>query len=157
MGFRFGFAEFIVTVLALGAIAYGARYMVTQGLEIVVASQPKAVRPADTYPTFDWTGCDLGLGQSRAIVSKPCRWDPTPYTAPQPLLVPTMSKADSEKAAAWFSFAGLWPLAVGVVAALILLIIRGLAASATSRREFAALERLAELGPERDPFGGKRL
>lgn len=151
MGFRFGFAEIVVTVLALGAIAYSARYMVTEGLEVMIASQSKAVRPAD-YPTFDWSGCDIGgVGPSRAIVSKPCRFDTTPYSAPQPFSVPTMSKADSQKAAAWFSFAGLWPLAVGVVAALVLFVIRGLAASAAARREFEAIERLAE-GPDRHSF-----
>ena len=152
MGLRFGFAEVIVTVLALVAISYGARYMLTQGLEVVIASQPKAVSSADSYPSFDWSGCDLGFGQSRAIVSKPCRFDSTTYTAPQPFSIPTMSKADSEKAAAWFSFAGLWPLAVGIVAALVLLVIRALGANAASRREFEALERLAEEGPERRSF-----
>jgi len=30
------FAEIIVTVVAVGAIAYGGRYMLTQGLEVVM-------------------------------------------------------------------------------------------------------------------------
>jgi hypothetical protein len=152
MRFRFGLAEFIIAVLALGAMAYGFRYAVTQGLQIVIASQPPAVKPSDSYPSFDWTSCDLGLSKSRAIVSKPCRFEPTPYAEPQALPVQQMSEADSRKAALWFSSAGLLPLGVGIVAALVLLILRGLAAKAASRREYAALERLAGLGPDRDPF-----
>jgi hypothetical protein len=151
MGFRFGFAEIIVTVLALGAIAYGARYMVTQGLEVVIASQPPAVKSADTYTSFDWASCNQGFGGSRAIVSKPCRYEPT-YLDPQPMPVQTMSEADSKKVALWFSSAGLWPVAVGVVAAAVLLLIRALAANAASRREFEALERLAEEAPEGHSF-----
>ena len=147
-----------MTVLALGTIAYGGRYMLTQGLEVVIASQPKAVKPADTFTSFDWSGCDLGLNGSRAIVSKPCRFEPTTLTAPSPFPVQAMSAADSKKVALWFSSAGIWPLAIGVIAAMVLLIIRALAANAASRREFAALERLAEREPRRDPFDrGKRL
>ncbi len=152
MRLRFGFAEFVIAVIALAAMVYGFRYMVTQGLEVVIASQPPAVKPVDSYPAFDWSGCDLGLSQPRAIVSKPCRFEPTPYSVPQPMPVQTMSEADSKKAALWFSSAGLLPLGVGVVATLVLLIIRGLAANAASRREFEALERLAESGPERHSF-----
>jgi hypothetical protein len=152
MRFRFGLAELILAVVALGAMAYGFRYMVSQGLEVVIASQPRAVKPADTFTSFDWSGCDLGLSASRAIVSKPCRFEPTPYSAPQPMPIQTMSEADSRKAALWFSSAGLLPLAVGVLAAVVLLIIRGLAANAASRREFEALERLAESGPDRRSF-----
>jgi hypothetical protein len=110
------------------------------------------VKPEDTYPSVDWTGCDLGLSQSRAIVSKPCRFEPTPYSVPQPMPVQVMSEADSKKAVLWFSSAGLLPLGVGVVAVLVLLMIRGFAANAASRREFEALERLAEEGPERQSF-----
>jgi hypothetical protein len=149
---RIRFAEFVLGAIALGAVAYGFRYMVTQGLEVVIASQPRAVKPADTYPSVDWTGCDLGLSQSRAIVSKPCRFEPTPYSVPQPMPVQVMSEADSKKAVLWFSSAGLLPLGVGVVAVLVLLMIRGFAANAASRREFEALERLAEEGPERQSF-----
>jgi hypothetical protein len=47
---RFGLAEFIIAVFALGAIAYGFRYAVTQGLQIVIASQPPAVKPSNTIP-----------------------------------------------------------------------------------------------------------
>src|SRR5579862_7862707 len=121
MRFRFGLAEFVIAVLALGAIAYGFRYAVTQGLQVVVASQPPAVKPSDTYPSFDWANCDLGWGKSRAIVSKPCRFEPTPAPEPQASPLKLMSEADSQKAALWFSSAGLLPLGVGVVAAIALL------------------------------------
>ena len=155
---RFHFFEFVLAVVALVAIAYGVRYMLTQGLEVVVASQPVTIRPADTFTSFDWSGCDLGIGGSRAIVSKPCRFEPNTNTAPPPFTIPQMSEGDSKKAALWFSSAGLWPLAVGVVATFVLLMIRALAANAVSRREFAELERLAELAPKRDAFNrGKRL
>jgi len=155
---RFRFVEFVLAVVALVAMAYGFRHMITQGLDVVIASQPVAVKPVDTFTTYDWSGCDLGLGRSRAIVSKPCRFEPNSYTASQPFAIHQMSEADSKKAALWFSAAGVWPLAVGVVAVLILLMIRALAANTASRREFAAMERLAELGPRRDPFDrGKRL
>ena len=127
MRFRFGLAEFILAVLALGAVAYGFRYAVTQGLQIVIASQPPTVKPVDSPFSFN-AGCDLGLSQSRSIVSKPCRYEPTTYTAPQALPIQQMSEADSQKAALWFSSAGLSPLGVGVVAVLALLILRGLAA-----------------------------
>ncbi len=50
---RFGFAEFVVAVFALAAMTYGFRYMVTQGLETVIASQPAPVKPSDTYASFD--------------------------------------------------------------------------------------------------------
>ncbi|HXP75186.1 MAG TPA: hypothetical protein VN823_13660 [Stellaceae bacterium] len=157
MRFRFGLAEFILAVIALGAVAYGFRYAVTQGLQIVIASQPPAVKPSDTYPSFDWAGCDLGLSKSRAIVSKPCRFEPTPAPEPQAFPVQLMSEADSQKAALWFSSAGLLPLGGGVAAVLALLFLRGLASKAASRREYAALERLAALPPERDPFDRDRF
>jgi len=153
---RFRFAEFILAVIALGAVAYGFRYAVTQGLEIVIASQPPAVKPVDSPYSFD-AGCNLGFGTSRAVVSKPCRWDPTPAPEPQAFPLQLMSEADSQKAALWFSSAGLLPLGVGVVAVLVLLILRGLAAKAESRREYAALERALGLGPERDPFDRERF
>jgi hypothetical protein len=157
MRFRFGLAEFVLAVIALGAMAYGFRYMVSQGLEIAIASLPPAVKPVDSPYSFDWAGCDLGLSKSRAIVSKPCRFEPTPYTEPQALPIHVMSEADSQKAALWFASAGLLPLAVGVVATLVLLVLRALAAKAASRREYAALEHLAGLGPERDPFEREQL
>jgi hypothetical protein len=156
MRFRFSLAEFIIAVIALGAMVYGFRYAVTQGLEIVIASQPAAVKPVDSPYTFD-AGCDLGMSQSRSMASKPCRWDPTPAPEPQKFPLQLMSEADSKSAALWFSSAGLLPLGVGVLAVLALLIFRGLAAKAESRREYAALERLAGLDGERNPFDRERF
>lgn len=158
---RFRFIEFVLAVAALGAVVYGARYMVGEGLEVVVASQPPRQTYADT-PIIDWNGCNVGLTTSRpSAASKPCRFEPTPYSAPQAFPIQTMSEADSKKAGLWLASAGLLPLAVGAVAALVLLVIpmivRSLAANAASRREFAALERLAEAKPERDPLNWKRL
>lgn len=153
---RFRFAEFILAVIALGAMAYGFRYAVTQGLQIVITSQPPAVKPVDSPYSFD-SSCDLGLSKSRAIVSKPCRFEPTPAPEPQTSPLQLMSEADSKSAALWFSSAGLLPLGVGAVAVLVLLFLRGLAAKAASRREYAALESALGLGPERDPFDRERF
>jgi hypothetical protein len=153
---RFRLAEFILGIIALGAIAYGFRYAVTQGIQIVIASQAPTIKPVDSPFSFV-SGCDLGLSQSRSIVSKPCRWDPTPVAEPQTHPIQTMSEEDSKSAALWFSSAGLLPLGVGVVAVLVLLFLRGLAAKAESRREYAALERALGLGPEGDRFDRERF
>ncbi len=148
----------MIAIVGLG-VMYGAyQYAMTHAINVVIASQPPAQKYVDP-PAIDWTGCNLGLSTSRpSAASKPCRYEPSPwpdYQTPSPL--PQMSKADAKEATLWFASAGFLPLVLGgVVAVLGLWMLRAHAAKVESRRAYAALERMAGLEPERDPFDRDR-
>jgi hypothetical protein len=150
---RFGFGQLFVAVAAI-AIAYGTyQYTMTHAIQTVIASQPPTQKYADT-PTFEWTGCELGLTSRPSAVSKPCRYEPVQWPSldtQKP--IPQINEAEAKEAALWFASANFLPLLLGVlVAALGFGILRAHAAKAESRRAYAELERMAGLGPERDPF-----
>jgi hypothetical protein len=121
MNSRFGFGRILAGLLAIGLAVFGFRYAMTQAIETMIASQPPPAKLA-AAPSFDVSGCDLGLGGFGApaygspdyrSASRPCNFDaPSPAARPAP--IQTMSKADSETASLWFMLAGFGlPLALG--------------------------------------------
>lgn len=153
MRFQLGLAQLFVAVVAI-AIAYGAyQYAMSRAIHTVIASQPKAQTYADP-PTVDWTGCDFGLRTSRpSAASKPCRYEPNPWPQDEAHALPQISEADAKEATLWFASASFLPLVLGAaVAAIGFLMLRVHAARVESRRAYAELERMAGLGPGRDPF-----
>ncbi|MGH7125437.1 MAG: hypothetical protein ACREFI_13765 [Stellaceae bacterium] len=146
--------QVLVAIIAL-AIGYGTyRYAMTNAIHTVITSQPAPQKYVDP-PTVDWTGCNFGLSTSRpSAASKPCRYEPNEWpTMDPPKAPPQISEAAAKEAALWFASAGFLPLLLGAVVAVVgFAILRAHAARAESRRAYAELERIAGLGPERDPF-----
>ena len=111
---RFGVGKFLLTVAAAAAMLYAYRTAMSEAVHTVIASQPKPAALADP-PSFDLSGCDLGLGLYGSTPANPCRFDPP--QAPTPPPIETMTKAQSRTATLWFILAALaLPLGLGAAA-----------------------------------------
>ena len=145
--------QFVVAIVVLAVIYAASHYLMPRAMQSLIASLPPTQKYVDA-PAVDGSDCAYGLRVSRpSAASKPCRYEPNQWSPPEPKAPPQISEADAKNVAMWFASAGFLPLVLGgIVAVLGLWMLRAYAARAESRRAYAELERLAGLGPVRDPL-----